>query len=344
MVLYLSLRAVAHAIQTMSRPGPKSTTANRRVRALLASLCALCCVLPLSSWAAGRPVRVYEVDVEGQSGAAVQDAMRQALVRATGRRESADDPALASVLADATKYVKGYAVGPRGQAQVVFDAAAVEQAISAAGRSSWDRERPFTLVVLSPPRNRAAEDAARIELERVAAERGLPISLLPLTVVDGDGNLLTAAALLQSAQRYGGDEILVGRGDGAAPDSELQWTLYSRSASESWNGPLAAGIDHTVDLLAPQQGGALDQAEVETRVRIEGVKRLADYAAIGRLLQSVAGVRRANIAAAEANSVAFDVTVRGGAAGLDQGLAGSTRLVRTSAAGAPAVYRYQPQG
>ncbi len=328
MVLYLSLRAVAHAIQTMSRPGPKSTTANRRVRALLASLCALYGVQPLSSWA-GRPVRVYEVDVDGQSGAAVQDALRQALVRATGRRESADDPGLASVLADATRYVKSYAVGPRGEAQVVFDGAAVEQAITAAGRSIWDRERPFTIVVLFPPRNRAAEDAARAELERAAAERGLPISLLPLTVVDGE--------------RYGGDEILVGRGDGAA-DGELQWTLYTRSASESWNGSLAAGIDHTVDLLAPQQGGSLAQAEVETRVRIEGVKGLADYAAIERLLQSVAGVRRANIAAAEANSVAFDVTVRGGATGLDQGLAGSTRLVRTSAAGAAAVYRYQPQG
>src|ERR1700726_4010920 len=96
MVLYLSLRAVAHAIQTMSRPGPKSTTANRRVRALLASLCALSCALSLSSWA-GRPVRVYEVDVEGQSGAAVQDAMCQGLVSATGRRESAGNPALASV-------------------------------------------------------------------------------------------------------------------------------------------------------------------------------------------------------------------------------------------------------
>jgi len=146
----------------MSRPGPKSTTANRRVRAFLASLCALSCALPLSSWA-GRPVRVYEVDVDGQSAAAVQDAMRQALVRATGRRESADDPALAGVLAEATRYVKSYAVGPRGQSQVVFDGAAVEQAITAAGRSIWDRERPFTLVVLSPPRNRAAEDAASLE-------------------------------------------------------------------------------------------------------------------------------------------------------------------------------------
>jgi len=343
MVLYLSLRAVARAIQTMSRPGPNSTSENRRVRALLSSLCALCCLLPLSSWA-GRPVRVYEVDVDGQSGAAVQDAMRQALVRATGRRESADDPALAGVLAEATRYVKSYAVGPRGESQVVFDGAAVEQAITAAGRSIWDRERPFTIVVLSPPRNRAAEDAARAELERAAAERGLPISLLPLTVVDGDGGLLSAAALLQSAQRYGGDQILVGRGDGAAPDSELQWTLYTRSSSESWNGPLAAGIDHTVDLLAPQQGASLAQAEVETRVRIEGVRGLVDYAAIERLLQSVAGVRRANIAAAEANSVAFDVTVRGGAAGLDQALSGSTRLVRTGSAGATPVYRYQPQG
>src|SRR5439155_673647 len=81
-----------------------------------------------------------------------------------------------------------------------------------------------------------------------------------------------------------------------------------------------------------------------TRGRVEGVRGLADYVAIERLLQSVAGVRRANIAAADANGVAFDVTVRGGAAGLDQGLAGSTRLVRTSAAGAAAVYRYQPQG
>jgi hypothetical protein len=38
------------------------------------------------------------------------------------------------------------------------------------------------------------------------------------------------------------------------------------------------------------------------------------------------------------------VTVRGGAAGLEEALAGSTRLVRVSAAGAPAAYRYQPHG
>ncbi|HEX4647570.1 MAG TPA: DUF2066 domain-containing protein [Steroidobacteraceae bacterium] len=299
--------------------------------------------MPLTA-VAGRVVRAYEVDVEGEGAPAVQGAMRQALVRATGRRESADDPGLAGVVAEAPRYVKGYAIGPHGESQVVFDAAAVESAIRAAGRSIWERERPFTLVVLMPPRSRAAEDAARAELERVAAERGLPISLLPLAVVDAGGNPLAAPAVLDAAQRYGGDEVLVGRGDPSAPEGELQWTLYTRSASESWSGPLASGIDHTVDLLAPQQGGSPAQADAVTRVRIDGVAGLADYAAVARLLESTPGVRRTNIAAAEADSVVFEVTVRGGATGLAEALAGSTRLARTSAAGAPPAYRYQPRG
>jgi hypothetical protein len=38
------------------------------------------------------------------------------------------------------------------------------------------------------------------------------------------------------------------------------------------------------------------------------------------------------------------VTVRGGAAGLEQGLTGAAHLVRAAGAGARLVYRYQPQG
>jgi hypothetical protein len=328
----------------MSLPGQKSTDPNRRVRGfLLAVTCALCCALWLAAWA-GRPVRVYEVDVDGKSAAALQAAMRQVLVRATGRRDAADDPALSAVVNDAPKYVQSYTTGPRGESQVVFDAAAVEQAIGAAGRSTWDRVRPFTLVALAPPRNRAAADAARTELERVAAERGLPVSLVPLPVDDGAGNPLSADALRSAAERYGADQLLVGRGDGTAADSELQWTLYTPSASSSWNGPLAAGIDHTVDILVPQQGAGAALAEAQVRVVIEGATTLSDYAATQRVLQSVPGVRRANIADAEAGSVSFDVTVRGGAAALEQGLAGVARLTRAGVQGTQLVYRYQPQG
>jgi len=342
MVLYPPLRAGARTIPTMFQAQREPTTAKPHVRSLPALCCALLCALP--AWA-GRPVRVYEVDVEGQSPSAVQDAMRQALVRATGRRDATDDPALAPLVADASRYVRAYATGPRGESQVQFDGAAVEQAINAAGRSVWDRERPFTLVVLDPPRARVAADAARGELERVAAERGLPISLIPLSLTDASGNPLGADALLQAAQRYGGDQILVGRGDDAGPDTTLQWTLYTHTSSESWNGPLGGAIDHTVDLLVPQQGASLAQAESSARVAIEGVSSLADYAAVTRLLQSVPGVRRANIVAADGGSVVFDVVARGGAAGLEQALSGSTRLVRSAAGAAGAVFfRYQPRG
>jgi hypothetical protein len=124
----------------------------------------LCCAISFSAWA-GRPVRVYEVDLKGgQTPASLQDAMRDALVRATGRRESATDPALANVISEAQSYVKSYSPATRGQSQVIFDGAAVERAIVAAGRSVWDRNRPFTLVVLYPAPARTAEDAARAEV------------------------------------------------------------------------------------------------------------------------------------------------------------------------------------
>ncbi|MGH8323682.1 MAG: DUF2066 domain-containing protein, partial [Steroidobacteraceae bacterium] len=201
-------------------------SANHRARGFLACLALLLGgVLPLAAWAA-RAVQVYEVDVSGQSTTALQDAMRQALVRATGRRESANDPALASLIEEAPKYVKSYSPGPRGETQVIFDRAAVERSIAAAGRSVWDPERPFTLVVLYPPPGRVDGDAARVALEQAAAARGLLISMVPLAIVDANGAELGRDALLATAQRYGGDEVLVGRADTGAPAGQYQWTLY----------------------------------------------------------------------------------------------------------------------
>jgi len=313
------------------------------MRATCAGLIALCGVLPLAAWAL-RPVRVYEVDLEQQSPLAVQNAMRQALVRATGRREAADDPALGGVIANAARYVKSYASGPRGEPQVVFDTAAVEQAVAAAGRSLWSRDRPFTLVVLYPPPARADADAARAELERVATERGLPISVIPLPVVDAGGNLLGAEALLQAAQRYGGDEVLIGRADAGLAAGQLQWTLATRAETQSWSGSLTAGIDHTVDLLAPPPGAAADEVAVAMHVRIEGVTGLTDYANVERLMQSIPGVRRADIAEVDSGGVTFEVELRGGAAALERELAGAPHLARVTPGSPRLVYRYQPAG
>jgi uncharacterized protein len=323
----------------MSRPVPKISSANRRVRGAALSLVAAWLALPLPAQAT-RLVPVYTVDVAERGGSAVQDAMRQALVRATGRREAAEDPALAGLVADAPRYVKDWTTGARGQPQVVFDGAAIERAIIAAGRTLWDPARPFTLIVLEPPRPRAAAEAARAQLEKVAAERGLPVSVIPLALVDSAGVPLDGAELLEAAQRFGGDQLLVGRGDGTEADGALQWTLYTHTTSDSWPGPLAAGIDHLVDELAPQPTGAAAEPEGTARVRIEGVNTLADYATVTRLLQATPGLHAVRVTAVAGASASFEVSARGGAAGLEQLLAGQPRFAHS---GTGASYRYQPQ-
>ncbi len=315
------------------------SSANRRACSAALTVAAAWLGLPLPAQAA-RLVPVYTVDVAERGGSALQDALRQVLVRATGRREAAEDPALAALLADAQRYVKDWDTGARGQAQVVFDGAAIDRAITDAGGALWDPMRPFTLIVLDPPRPRGAADAARAQLERVAAERGLPVSVIPLTLLDSAGAPLGREALLEAVQRYGADQLLVGRSDGAVAAEALQWTLYTHSSSESWQGSLAAGIDHLVDELAPQPPGGAAQAESTARVRIEGVNTLTDYASVTRLLQATPGLRRVGVAVVEGAAATFDASVRGGAAGLEQLLGGQARFAH---AGTGAVYRYQPQ-
>ena len=304
----------------------------------------LCCGVCAVCWA-GRPVRVYEVDLKGgQTPAALQEAMRVALVRATGRRESADDPVLGSLVANAAMYVKAYTSGPRGESQVVFDSAAVERAITSAGRPVWDRDRPFTLVVLSPAPPRPAEEAARTSLEQVATERGLPISLVPLAVTDASGNELGRDAVMQVAQRYGGDAVLLGRGDPSIAGAQLQWTLFTHYTSESWTGPLEAGINGSVDNLAPPlQGGSLADSEVSAVVQIDGLNNLTDYAVAERLLEGMPGARHANVIEARGSTASFDVTVRGGVEAIDHALTGSGKFVRAGASDSHPVFQYRPQ-
>src|SRR6185437_15502748 len=83
--------------------------------------------------------------------------------------------------------------------------------IAALDRSTWDPNRPFTLIVINPPPDQADQGNDQAGLQQAAGERGLPISVVPLPVTDSSGNLLTREALLQMAHRYGAEQLLVGR-------------------------------------------------------------------------------------------------------------------------------------
>lgn len=339
-------RAVGAGVIFYIPPAALARRANQMAKRLLAFLTSfawLASLLYVQAASAGRPVRVYEVDLRGgQSPASLQEAMRQALVRATGRKESATDPTLASIVTDASTYVKAYTPGPHGQSQVIFDGVAVERAITAAGRSVWEKDRPFTLIVLYPALPRATEDSARAELEQAAIARGLPVTLVPLSPIDANGNELSRDALLQMAQRYGGDEVLVGRGDTGSANGQWQWTLHTAYSSESWSGSLVGGIDGTVDNLVPASGSSLAQTELPARVQVDGIAGLSDYAAVTRALEALPGVRKSNVAGASGGSVTFDLSVRGGADAIIRALGNSGHLTRAGSSAAPLVYQYRP--
>ncbi len=325
---------------------PNSARPLFRAQASLA-LAAIVLALAMASvaapaWAA-RAVRVYEVDIKGEAaGPAVQEAMRRVLVRATGRRDAAADPAFGMLVSDAARYVQSSRKAANGSTVVVFDGAVVEQAITSTGRAVWEPERPFTLVVFHPALGGQALEAARVELEKAAEARGLPINLAPVAVVDSSGAELPRETMLQGAQRMGGDAVLVARSDNPSATGIWQWTLQTQLGSESWTGALDAGVNGAADALARAQESSAGIAELEAVVQVNGVATLNDYAAVSRLLEGIPGQKRVSLAEANGSTAVFSVLVRGGADTVDRALGNSARLTRGGSQNGQLLYTYRP--
>ncbi len=321
----------------------RTFSGSKRLVRAMAAVCGLLAAAAAPLAFGARPVPVYEVSVTGTDPVAVYpQAMREVLVRATGRRDAATDPALAGLVTDAARYVTSSHPTGDGAVQVVFDGPAIEQQIVAAGRSVWDTQRPFTIVVLSPPPTGAADDAALQSLEEIAEGRGLPVTLVPMAVTDSDGHPLSGDALLTNAQRLGGDAVLLGRADPAAPAGAWQWTLLTGFATESWNGTLEDGINGAADALARVQGGSLPLAEENAAVEVTGIAALADYAAVERMLADLPGARSSGLVQADGATATFSVLIRGGAQAVERALADSPRLQRVGTADAPLTYQFHP--
>jgi hypothetical protein len=240
--------------------------------------------------------------------------------------------------------------------QFVFDGTAVERDVDAAGRSVWDAERPFTIVVLNPPLSGPAADSARRALEETGETRGLPVALLPMSFADASGNELPSEVLLQSAQKLGGDAVLLGRSDGAPPagaaapaptnappSGNWQWTLVTDYARENWTGPFDAGVNGAADALARVQGAAQQLPEADALVEVSGVATLSDYAAVERVLSELPGVRRSGLEEAAGTTATFRVLIRGGADAVAHALANSPRFAQTGSANARLTYQLRPQ-
>jgi uncharacterized protein DUF2066 len=320
------------------------------MRTLIVSLITLAALGVTQRAEALRQVRVWEVNVSSQTDAAVQaqSGLRQVLVRATGARDAANDPALAGLLAQAQQYVIATRPAGTGTATtLVFDAAALERDITAAGRAIWPSERPLLLIVLTGgPASGVFETRRQVEgaLDSTGNRRGQPIRVarpeaLSLPVA---GDIPSDAALV-AAQRLGADAVIVGYGDAVTDGGPWRWSLTAAGISESWSGSLEDGVNGAADIFARNAQAFAAMPEASLLVEVEGVPTLKDYARASELLAAAGGVRSVLLAEAAGSRATFTVVTRGGADSLQSSLAATGNFQSIDpTAGGNIAFRFHP--
>ncbi|MCS6947542.1 MAG: DUF2066 domain-containing protein [Steroidobacteraceae bacterium] len=278
---------------------------------------------------AAREVRVYEVTVNesAESAAQLSAALRTALIRATGETDVAADPQLADVVANPRRYLQ--LLRPvAGGTQIVFDGAALDRALLAAGRTLWPRTRPVVLVLLDGIE-------LRTRVERVAEQRGLPVIVQAL---GADGG---ASDPLATARRAGADYALSVSSAGDAYTFQLSTPPGAAGLARRWSGSLEAGIDALADMLAQHSTHLLALPDLETIVEVSGLESLRDYAEVTRLIGALPGVKSAQLAVLGRDRASWRLIARGGEDAVEGALAADTRFTIMERSGGRLAVRYR---
>jgi hypothetical protein len=296
----------------------------------------------------GVPVEgLYEGTVAGDlteagRAAAAAEALRQVVVRLTGHRSAASDPALAPLYSDAAMLVQTFRSGAAGQVVVAFDSETLDSRLGKAGQRVWGRERPATLVVLvsgatgAPARLLSpAAVVLRKDLAATAQARGLPLAWptgLPSGIEEARYQDALAARLdplLDLARQYGAEGVLLGRtGLGGAPG-----TVWSYAGSAGDVVASGAGADVVQD-LADRYGSQLASAPSEARLLavVRGVRDLASYATAYAALAAIPNVRAVVLEEAGPTTLRFRLAFDGDPDALRRATRDSPRLQLDDAA------------
>ena len=294
---------------------------------------------------------------ETGQAAALQEAMRQVLVRVTGQRGAAYEPALAPLVDDARRYVQQFRVVGSNQFFVGFDGVRLERSIAATGQPLWGHERPGTLVWL------AAEEGARrsivsaqsdSELKR-AVERSATLRGLPLIWPGSAGGLSfddvwrgSNDSLRASAAEHGADAVLIGRATrSSAGGWQVRWTLLYGEESSEWRGSIDEGVHGAADKFAGVFAVGGGQGDTAVIISVSGVADLGAYAQVTSYLESLTLIRALSVDELAGDTVVYRAQVRGDASRLARAIDLGARLTSTQDGSDPTLgaglsYRYRP--
>ena len=279
------------------------------------------------------------VPYRGDNETAFRQAMRDILVRVTGRRDAPELESLAPLVAQASRYVVSFRRAPGNQLAVNFDGGAIENAIDASGLAFWGDDRPVTLVWLAldlgdgrralvsstdtgPEKSRVDESAARRGLPLVWPESGDDLTRAVQQAWSGDHQ-----PLVDAARRYGAEGVLIGRTRrGSAGASAVEWSFHAGDVATTSEGGLDAGPELAADRYAGLYAGRGSAQRTEQVVTVTGIVTLESYAAALRLLSRLSPVRGVAVDEVTPDAVSFLVNVRGDPEALHQAILRDGRL------------------
>jgi hypothetical protein len=288
------------------------------------------------------------VATESERAALANAALRQVVVRVTGRAGAAADPALAALYAGASRYVQTVRAVAGGQVAIGFDAAAVDAALVRAGLPLWSRDRPVTLAVLvverpgQPPVLADLVDAdERRAVERAALLRGVPLawpgavdaataSALVKDAIAGRGD-----ALLEFARRHDAAGVLYGR---LAPGAPVRWSWLLPFGGGATDGGPADGVAAIADRYAQAETAGQGGTIALLPIVVTGARGLPGLAAARTALEAVPYVRAVQLERATGDALTFRVNFRGELDALRRAVAATGRL--TAQEGEPGELRF----
>lgn len=276
---------------------------------------------------------------ESAQQAAFRDAMRDILIRATGRGDAADLESLAPLVASAGRHVVSFRRAAGNQLAVSFDGSTIENSIDAAGLAFWGPDRPLTLVWLAIDRggrrnlissSTSGDDKQRVE--RAAARRGIPLAWPGAGDDLGRGLQQTwsgdHASLVNAARRYGADGVLIGRAvTTAAGQQNVEWTFSSAGLSAETRGDLESGANLAADRYASAYASRNAGQRIEQLVTVTGIDTLDSYATALNALGRLPLVRGVAVDEVAPDAVSFLLTVRGDPDALRQAIRRESRFV-----------------
>jgi len=287
----------------------------------------------------------------GADSPAFQDAMKTVLIRVTGRRSADEDPALASLVANARRYVQQCRGAPDGQLWVAFDGPAIERWLTQNGQPLWGHERPTTLVLLAVQTGAqtgsvtSTEESSDLKSAIIgaAALRGLPLvwpssaELQKFHIDFAAVNSGSPSSFVEIARRMGSDGVLIGRASGAAANANVRWTHLFQDRSSEYSGTLE-GVNRAADLYAGMfaASGGLVPVDIE----VSGLNDLRDYAGVESYLASLTFISHVSVESLSGDTVRFRLSTRGGLDSLQRALSLNGRL-QPVAAGESGIQRFQ---